>query len=103
MKALCVTPQRKLIVRDVPTPGDPPPEDVVLRMEACTINPGDKFFLDATAARVLPRSTHDVWGASGAGTVLAAGAGVPKEWVGRTVAVYRSLSSSEHTIGTWSA
>jgi NADPH:quinone reductase len=102
MKALCVTPDRTLTVRDVPAPSDPPPEHVVLRMEACTINPGDKFFLNAPPLRAAPRSKHDVWGASGAGTVVAVGASVPPEWVGRHVAVYRSLSPSEHTLGTWS-
>jgi NADPH:quinone reductase-like Zn-dependent oxidoreductase len=102
MKALCVTPDRTLIVSDIPAPSDPPPEHVVLRIEACAINPGDKFFLNAPPLRAAPRSKHDVWGASGAGTVVAVGAGVPLEWVGRRVAVYRSLSPSEHTLGTWS-
>jgi len=102
MKATCVTSNRTLTVRDVPPPGDPAPEQVVLRMEACAINPGDKFFLSAPPLRAAPRSQHDVWGASGAGTVVAVGAGVPPAWVGRSVAVYRSLSASEHTLGTWS-
>ncbi|WP_437521953.1 zinc-binding dehydrogenase [Sorangium sp. So ce726] len=102
MKALCVTPDRSLVVRDVPAPRDPPPEHVVLRMEACAINPGDKFFLSAPPPRGARRGEHDVWGASGAGTVVAAGAGVPPEWVGRRVAVYRSLSPSDPALGTWS-
>ncbi|MFT3768243.1 MAG: zinc-binding dehydrogenase [Minicystis sp.] len=101
MKALCVTPDRTLTVRDVPQPTDPPAEHVVIEMEACAINPGDKFFLNAPPLRSAPRAKHDVWGASGAGTVVAAGAGVPSEWVGRKVAVYRSLSPSEHTVGMW--
>jgi len=103
MKALCVTANRTLTVCDVPAPSDPAPGHVILRMEACTINPGDQFFLKAAPLRAAPRSQHDVWGASGAGTVLAVGAGVPPEWLGRSVAVYRSLSPSEHTLGTWSA
>jgi NADPH:quinone reductase-like Zn-dependent oxidoreductase len=102
MKAICVTPERTLTIRDVPAPSDPPPAHVVLRMEVCTINPGDKFFLNAPEAPALPRSKHDVWGASGAGIVLAVGIGVPPEWVGRRVAVYRSLSASDHALGTWS-
>jgi NADPH2:quinone reductase len=85
MKAICVTPDRTLTVRDVPPPGDPAPEHVVIRVEACTINPGDKFFLSAPPLRAAPGSQHDVWGASGAGTVLAVGTGVPPEWVGRSV------------------
>jgi NADPH:quinone reductase-like Zn-dependent oxidoreductase len=101
MKALCVTPDRTLTARDVPQPTDPPAEHVVIEMEACAINPGDKFFLNAPPLRSAPRAKHDVWGASGAGTVVAVGAGVPPSWVGRKVAVYRSLSPSEHTVGTW--
>jgi NADPH:quinone reductase len=101
MKALCVRPDRTLTVRDVPQPTDPPAEHVVIAMEACAINPGDKFFLSAPPLRNAPRAQHDVWGASGAGTVVAAGAGVPPSWVGRKVAVYRSLSPSEHTVGAW--
>ena len=104
MRALCVTPERTLSVRDVPEPGDPPPEHLVLRVEACAINPGDKFFLSAPPLplRAVPRGKHDVWGASGAGVVVAVGAGVPSDWLGRRVAVYRSLWPSEHTVGTWS-
>lgn len=102
MKALCVTPDRTVTVRDLPAPTEPPADHVILRMEACTINPGDKFFLNAPPLRGFPRAQHDVWGASGAGTVLSVGAGVPSEWVGRKVAVYRSLAPSEDTIGTWS-
>jgi NADPH2:quinone reductase len=102
MKALCVTHDRTVTVRDIPAPTEPPADHIVLRMEACTVNPGDKFFLNAPPLRGIPRAQHDVWGASGAGTVLSVGAGVPAEWVGRRVAVYRSLAPSEHTIGTWS-
>jgi NADPH:quinone reductase-like Zn-dependent oxidoreductase len=101
MKALCVTPERTLTVRDVPRPTDPPAQHVVIAMEACAINPGDKFFLKAPPIRSAPSAKHDVWGASGAGAVVAAGAGVPPSWVGRKVTVYRSLSPSEHTVGLW--
>jgi NADPH:quinone reductase-like Zn-dependent oxidoreductase len=86
MKALCVTPDRTLVVCDVPEPSDPPAEHLVLDMAACAINPGDKFFLKAPPLRDAPRK-HDVWGASGAGTVIAVGAGVPGDWLGRHVAV----------------
>jgi NADPH:quinone reductase len=43
-----------------------------------------------------------VWGVSGAGTVMAAGVGVPPGYVWKKVAVYRSLQKSENLIGTWS-
>lgn len=105
MRAICVVPDqsvaRSLVVRDVPAPAEPPAEHLVVRMATCAINPGDKFFLSVPAPRAAPRSRHDVWGASGAGTVIAVGAGVPPAWLGRRVAVYRSLWPSEHVVGTW--
>ena len=103
MKAISVTPERKLIVREIPGPDAPPAGHVVLRTEACTINPGDKFFLNAPSLLPGMQKKHDVWGASGAGKVVAVGAGVPEEWMGRSLAVYRSLAPTDDTVGTWSA
>ena len=60
-------------------------------MDACAINPGDKFFLGRTPPPDLALSLYNVWGVSGAGTVMAAGEGVPPGYVGKKVAVYRSL------------
>ena len=75
MQALCVTPERKVVTRELAAPSDPPAEHLIVRMEACTINPGDKFFLNAPSLRELPSSQHGVWGASGAGTVVVAAEG----------------------------
>jgi NADPH:quinone reductase len=101
MKALCVGAQQTLITRDIPRPEKPVADHVVIRMDACAINPGDKFFLGRTLPPDLPLSRYDVWGVSGAGIIDAVGEGVPPTYVGRKVAVYRSLQKSENLIGTW--
>ncbi len=103
MKAVCVTTDRELEVRDVPEPRDPPPGHLLVRVEAAAINHGDKTFLKRpqAAGPALARSGHDVWGASAAGEVVAAGPGVPDGYVGRRVAVYRSLSRGPDTVGLW--
>ena len=103
MKAICVTPSRALEVRDIPTPDQPAPGHVVIDMDASAINHGDKTFLRSpTAAGSVPVSgRHDVWGASGSGRVVALGAGVPEEYAGKQVAIYRSLDRSPENVGLW--
>jgi NADPH:quinone reductase-like Zn-dependent oxidoreductase len=103
MKAICVTPGRELEVRDIPTPTAPAPGHVLIDMDASAINHGDKTFLRMPTAvgNVLALGRHDVWGASGAGRVVAVGAGVPPEYTGKQVAVYRSLGRSPESIGLW--
>lgn len=104
MKAICVTTDRKLQVGDVPSPEVPPAGHVVVKMVASAINHGDKTFLarPGAAGTALAGSRYDIWGASGAGTVTAFGAGVPAGFEGKQVAIYRSLSQSPETIGLWS-
>ncbi|MCX4162756.1 MULTISPECIES: Zn-dependent oxidoreductase [Paraburkholderia] len=103
MKAICVTPSRGLEVRDVPTPDQPAPGHVVIDMDASAINHGDKTFLRVpTAAGSVPVSgRHDVWGASGSGRIVALGAGVPEEYAGKQVAIYRALARSPENVGLW--
>ncbi len=104
VKAVCVNANRKLEVQDVPTPNDPPPGHLIVDIEAAAINHGDKSFLanPGTAGALLKSSAYGIWGASCAGTVRAVGVGLSAELVGRNVAIYRSLSQSEHTVGLWS-
>ncbi len=104
MKAICVTPDRRLEVRDIPAPKDPPPGNLVVRLAASAINHGDKTFLVNPSAAGVPLAAgkHDVWGASGSGTVIAVGAGVPDGYAGKNVAIYRSLGRGPDTIGLWS-
>jgi NADPH:quinone reductase-like Zn-dependent oxidoreductase len=104
MKAVCVTPDRDLEVRDAPEPAAPPPGHVLVEMTACAINHGDHTFLKMRSLLNMRSSLHDIWGASGAGCVTAIGEGVPAHYLGRQVAIYRSISMihSTQTAGLWS-
>jgi len=103
LKAICVTPSRELEVRDIPLPSDPPPGHVLVDMDASAINHGDKTFLARPLATggYVPGSRHDVWGASGSGKIAMLGPGVPADYMGKQVAIYRSLSRSPDTVGLW--
>jgi NADPH2:quinone reductase len=104
MKAVCVTPERELEVRDAPAPGAPPEGHVLIKMEACAINHGDHTFLKMRSLMNMPATLHDIWGASGAGRVVAVGPGAPQNYMGKKVAIYRSISMihSRQTVGLWS-
>lgn len=103
MKAICVTEDRRLEVRDIPAPTQPPEGHVLIDVEACAINHGDKTFLTSpTAAAGLSTSNHDVWGASASGKVRAVGRDVPEKFAGSNVAIYRSLTASPQIVGLWS-
>jgi NADPH:quinone reductase len=84
-------------------PSEPPPGHILVDMEARAINHGDKTFLarPSAAGTRLAGSRYDIWGASGAGKVLAIGEGVPRDFAGKHVAIYRSLNRSPDTIGLW--
>ncbi|HKO20845.1 MAG TPA: hypothetical protein VJU82_18370 [Acidobacteriaceae bacterium] len=98
-----MTTGRELEVRDIPTPNTPAPGHVLVDMDASAINHGDKTFLRMPAAMgsALAASQHDVWGVSGSGRVVAVGAGVPVDYAGKQVAIYRSLGKSPANIGLW--
>ncbi len=100
MKAICTTPGRDLEVREVPAPGKPVAGHMLIKMAASAINPGDIAFLKLPPGQV-PTSLYDIWGVSGAGTVIAVGEGAPIGWLGKKVAVYRSLINADETIGSW--
>ena len=103
MQAVAVTTARDLEVREVPTPSEAPDCHLLIAVDAAAINHGDKTFLKMPAASSgLNTSAHDIWGVSAAGRVLAVGAGVPAEYLGRKVAIYRSLTPSSQTVGLWS-
>jgi NADPH:quinone reductase len=103
MKAVCVTPDRSLEFRDVPVPTEPPPGHVLVDMEACAINHGDKTFLKMRSLPGVSPNLHDIWGASGVGRIVAIGQDVPAIYAGKQVAIYRSMSSirSTTTMGLW--
>ncbi len=104
MKALCVTAERDLELRDIPAPTEPPPGYLLVDIEAAAVNHGDKTFLKMPlAAGNNPAARgQDVWGASAAGKVVAVGTDVPADYaVGRSVAVYRSLQRELPFLGLW--
>ena len=103
MQAICVTPSRELEVRDIPAPAQAAPGHLIVAMQASAINHGDKTFLKmpAAAGPAAKASLHEVWGASGAGRVLAVGEGVSADYLGKQVAIYRSLARTPHTVGLW--
>ena len=104
MKAICLGVSGDLEIREVPRPDLPPAGHLLVEIAACAINHGDKFFLQpgSTASLALAGSRHDIWGASGAGRVVAVGVGVPEEFEGRQVAIYRSLGRGGAVVGVWS-
>src|ERR1700745_2813059 len=79
-----------LIVGDMPDPA-PGPREVRIRIAASGINPGDikkredAFGIGMAYPRVIPHS-------DGAGRVDQLGAGVPSEWMGRSVWCYGAQS-----------
>lgn len=104
MQALCVTAERTLEVRDLPVPDVPPPGYLLVDIAAAAINHGDKTFLKMplAAGNVSADRGHDVWGASAAGRIVAAGSGVPADYAeGRPVAIYRSLQRDRPFLGLW--
>lgn len=104
MKAVCATAAHGITVQQVPTPTQAAPGHLLLKILACGINPGDKAFIgrNTFAPGSIPVSQYDIYGASGAGQVLAVGPGVPATYAGKRVAVYRSLQFSDHLVGLWS-
>jgi NADPH2:quinone reductase len=104
MQAVCATAAHGVSVQQVPTPTHAAPGHLLLQMRACAINPGDKAFIGRTtfAPGTIPVSQYDIYGASGAGQVLAVGAGVPPTYHDKRVAVYRSLQFSDQLVGLWS-
>jgi NADPH:quinone reductase-like Zn-dependent oxidoreductase len=50
VKAICVTADRSLELRDIPTPTEPPPGYLLVDIEGSAINHGDKTFLKTPQA-----------------------------------------------------
>jgi NADPH:quinone reductase len=103
MKALCVTEDRKLELRDIAWPSNPPPGWVNVNITAAAINHGDITFLNLRGAASLATGTRleNVWGASAAGTITSVGSGVPNTYLGRKVALYRGLEAAAPALGLW--
>lgn len=103
MKAICVTPDRRLDVRSIPAPGAPPAGHLRIEIDAATITHGDKFFLTRPlpGATTLTAGGQAVYGANAAGRVTAIGPDVPAEYSGKKVAIYKALHRSAESIGVW--
>jgi NADPH:quinone reductase-like Zn-dependent oxidoreductase len=102
MKALCVNAERKLELREILEPAAAPAEHLLIELDSSAINHGDKFFLTSPGLLSLPSRRYDVYGASGAGRVIALGDGAPTRYLGRQVALYRSLNNTPDMLGLWS-
>jgi NADPH:quinone reductase-like Zn-dependent oxidoreductase len=102
MKAIIVADKNKLVLQDVPKPKKASPGHLLIKMLSCGINSGDRLFIAGAFPRGIPVSRHDIGGVSGVGTVIETGEGVPGNYKGKNVTVYRSLRFSEDTVGTWS-
>lgn len=90
-------------LQDVPQPGNPASGNLIIKMIAAGINAGDLAFIGgAFPPGSIPVSQHNICGVSGVGKVLKLGAGVPEEYLGQNVTVYRSLKYDDHITGTWS-
>ena len=99
MRAVCRTSSFGVEQRQIPVP-DVKPEHVVIKVSACVVNPGDKAWI-AGFFPEAPQSMYDVCGVTASGLVVAIGEDVPREYLGRNVAVYRSLKASRDCVGTW--
>ena len=101
MNALCLIPGEGVKLQQVKKPESAKPGHLLVKMEACAINPGDKAFISLPLPPGSVLSLYGVYGVSGVGTVIAAGDDVPDMYKGKKVSMYRSLKSSENMIGTW--
>jgi NADPH:quinone reductase len=103
MKAVIVDENKRILVENIPQPQNAAPEHLLIKMEYMGINPGDRVFISGLLPKgFFPSSRYDIAGVSGVGKVLAIGEGVPSNYLGKYVTIYRSLIFSEELVGTWS-
>lgn len=75
---------------------------MTVKVDSATIMPGDKFFLThAMPDGSMRGSKHGVYGANGAGTIIALGENVPDVFAGKKVGIYLSYAQTADTIGMW--
>jgi len=101
MKAISLT-NNDAKLTEVSKPEKAEPGHLIIKMEACGINHGDKAFISgAFPPGSIPVSLYNLCGVSGAGTVVDVGQDVPEGYLGKKVTIYRSLKYSETIIGAW--
>lgn len=101
MKAIVLT-DGELAVQQVKKPQAATAGHLVIKVISSAINPGDKFFMKRPSLPGAVRSLYEIRGVSGVGTVLEIGEGVPAEFLGRNVTIYRQLAPSDSVVGMWS-
>lgn len=100
MKAIVLSDQ-VLKVQNVKKPQEPKANHLIIKMISSAINSGDKFFLKKASLPGVTQSLYGIRGASGVGTVIQTGEGVPPEYAGKNVTIYRNLKYSDSVVGTW--
>jgi NADPH:quinone reductase len=101
MKAVVLKEVNTIELKNVSTPAKAAPGHLLIKMQACAINSGDKLFISGAFPRGIPASKYNIAGVSGVGKVVEAGQDAPDYYENANVTVYRSLKYSEETIGTW--
>jgi NADPH:quinone reductase-like Zn-dependent oxidoreductase len=103
MKAITSKGKGEVTLSEVPKPEKISAGYILIEMTAMGINAGDKFFISGNfPPGMFTQSRHDIKGVSGVGKVIALGEGVPNKYWGKFVTVYRSLTSGDEIVGTWS-
>lgn len=101
MKAITLTSAEGIKFQDVTQPLKAEPGHLLIKMDSCAINPGDKAFINRALPIGAATSLYNIYGASGAGIVTEIGKNVPESYAGKKVAIYRSLKSSSSLVGAW--
>lgn len=103
MKAIKITANKSVEIVEVPKPEKASAQHVIVKMLTMGINPGDNAMINGVFPKgTIPESNYDLVGGSGVGVVIEIGEGVPQEYKGKNVTIYRSLKFDDDIIGTWS-
>lgn len=102
MNGICKISNGGVELTRIPRPEKALSKHLLIRMEYAAISHGDKAFINRPHPPGSASSLHDVYGSSGVGKVIGIGEGVPKNYLGKHVAIFRSLHNTDQTIGTWS-
>lgn len=102
MKAIILNSANNIELKNVPVPEMATTNHLIIKMQACGINSGDKLFIACAFPRGIPLSKYNIAGVSGVGKVVEAGPGVPTYYINKNVIIYRSLRQSDEAMGTWS-
>ncbi len=102
MNAIVKLPGGGVQLRQVPKPAVAQAGHLLVKMKYSAVGHGDKAFLNRPLPPGSVESLHGIYGASGVGEVLETGPGVPQQYQGKNVSIYRSLHNSDSLVGCWS-